>query len=165
MVGNPIKRFHKSKTIVELDFGHIGLFEGEMTFGPWESVYRIRTKMRGGIFTTKPIPHGHALLIGAGVFPQHPQGIEIIPPCDKNSPGYQFFYKMPLMRMKMLEQDLEEANRIIEDLITVNMKQMSPEQIKENLTEIYDIFRKGKQAITGAIQENARMMNQPSVQM
>lgn len=87
------------------------------------------------------IPSTFIESVPAGIFPQHPDGIDIIYPYDKTSPGYRYFISLPKVKLKIQEQQMEVMKIRLTDMIeTVGMQ--TPEQLKENLMEVLDIMEK-----------------------
>lgn len=156
MVVGPINRIRKPPVILEMDYFHIGLDEGSKYYD-FANQYKIRTKTRGGIHVTKPVPHNQTLRIPAQTFPQFPSGITIIVPHDKASPGWYWFNQLPLVQLKVLEQDVRDAMRVIEAMSASNVSRLTPEQIKENLEEMMNMFQNSRNKL-GASISDARLM-------
>lgn len=146
MVVGPIKRLHKARAVLEMDYMHIGLNAGS-NYNPYMTSYRIRTKTRGGVFTTAPIDNSQVINVPAGVFPQFPAGLDVIPPQNTKSPGWLMFNRIPAIKMKVVQLDLEDANRVIEAMIHSDVSRMTHAQIKENLEEIMQVFQRGRNLI------------------
>lgn len=141
--------FGKAPVVMDLNFFHVGRKQGSSSVGLLHESRVIRTRLRGGNVVISEIPHNHIINADS---PQFPEGLEIILPYRKDSPGYHKLYRLPALHMAELERELEETRLKMAGMIEANSLQ-SPEQLMELVKDLLDITQKFHEKTTLVTQE------------
>lgn len=133
--------FGKAPAILLMDWMIPGRVVDGTPVGLVHTIYKIRTGFIRAHPVTANVPNSHVIQFPAGLFPKFPEGLVLVTPHNKSSPGYKFLNYLPLMRMKILEQELDEIKIRLATIIE-SADYASPEHIKEQLMGMIEILEK-----------------------
>ena len=129
-----------SRVQIDLNFLVIGRYAGGQS-GLLHTVRRIRTGFFKGHFTTGNVPNEFFRAGMPSEFPQFPEGVDIVFPYIKESPGYRLFVSLPATKLKIMENQLQEMKIYLANIIQ-SATMYTPEQLKEELMGVVDILDK-----------------------
>ncbi len=145
----------KPPGVIDMDYFIVGRATYDQPAGALKHNVSLRTGFFGGHVQIGDIPNSKRVPVKS-IY--SPEGILLILPFRKGSPGYQIFEEMPLFKLKNLQEKFDNLQIKVSQLMEEAEASRSPEQLKEMIYNIGDMMSTFKNDMG---QENTGMVALP----
>ena len=128
----------KARGVWDLNYFLCGRKIHEKPIGGLQVQYSYRTGFFGGRMDLGEVPVTQIKRVNTL---RNPEGLDIIMPFKKDSPGYHEFITMPLFKMQLLETRLAELELDIQSRIESAAEMKSFAQLQETVFSIVDMIK------------------------
>lgn len=143
MPSNPVRGFQdrfmqKPEGVFYLDMLCAGRKTIERPVGPLFHQLGMRTGFFSGHINIGEVPNAKIKKFSSI---HNPEGITVILPFRKGSPGWKIFHDLPLAQLSEMQSRLEEVTIQLANAVEAAQDIRSTEQLKQLLFNVYDMFK------------------------
>jgi hypothetical protein len=139
-VGDIRERFQSNRNMFDLNYFYGGKRDrgSVVPEDDYHSTVHIRTRMRGGIKSLSQVPNNFIVPVEALQFPE---GLDVILPYIRTSPGYRLFETSPLIRMKDLQHQVFVLHVSLKNLASEMNQITNINALQERILALLDVVK------------------------